>query len=110
MFRSGRYLYVMYMCHLAVEKFLKALVAERQDQLPPKTHNLYQLVQRAELEIIEEYRQLIADLNAASLPVRYPEDLQALSREYTKETTEGYLKKTQECIAWLKQHPSLRPL
>lgn len=37
---TGRYIYVVFMCHLAVEKLLKAIVAEFQAELPPKTHNL----------------------------------------------------------------------
>lgn len=36
MLHTGRYLYVIYMCHLAVKKLLKALVAETQAELPPK--------------------------------------------------------------------------
>jgi len=44
MLKSGRYVYVVFMCHLSVEKLLKGLVAETQEDLPPKTHNLRYLV------------------------------------------------------------------
>ncbi|OGQ05929.1 MAG: hypothetical protein A2W61_02020 [Deltaproteobacteria bacterium RIFCSPLOWO2_01_44_7] len=37
MFQTGRYLYVIYFCHLSLEKLLKAIVAETQEGLPPKT-------------------------------------------------------------------------
>ena len=40
MLDSGRYIYAVFMCHLAVEKALKALVVKRTENAPPRTHNL----------------------------------------------------------------------
>ena len=108
MLKSGRHLYVIYMCHLSLEKLLKAIVAENQEDLPPKTHNLYHLTKCIDLDIPVQFRQLFADINAASLPVRYPEDLEKLSAQYNKEVAQTYLKQTKECHQWLKQHPKLK--
>jgi HEPN domain-containing protein len=44
MLKSHRYLYVVFMCHLAIEKTLKALYAEARSAHPPKTHDLLFLV------------------------------------------------------------------
>ena len=44
MLATGRYLYVIFMCHLALEKTLKAIAAEAQQKTPPKTHDLLYLV------------------------------------------------------------------
>lgn len=46
MFRSGRYFYAVFMCHLAIEKALKGLYAEVLDATPPKTHNLLYLLDK----------------------------------------------------------------
>ena len=49
MYKAGRYIYVVFMCHLAMEKMLKALLAKKYPQdIPPKIHNLINLAQRAE--------------------------------------------------------------
>lgn len=40
MLESGRYLYVVFMCHLALEKMLKAHVTEATQAIPPKSHDL----------------------------------------------------------------------
>ena len=40
MFATARYLYVIFLCHLALEKLLKAHVAEVTQNLPIKTHDL----------------------------------------------------------------------
>jgi HEPN domain-containing protein len=37
MMSAGRYLYVVFMCHLAIEKLLKAIVHETTGGLPPKS-------------------------------------------------------------------------
>ncbi len=39
---AGRYLYVVFMCHLALEKILKAPVTEVTQTIPPKSHDMAQ--------------------------------------------------------------------
>jgi len=52
MYKVGRYLYVVFMCHLAIEKMLKALLSHKYpENVPPKIHNLINLAQRAEVTI-----------------------------------------------------------
>jgi len=40
MLETGRYLYVIFLCHLSLEKILKAHVAEVTQTLPIKTHDV----------------------------------------------------------------------
>ena len=67
---TGRYLYVIFRCHLALEKLLKAHVAEVTQALPIKTHDLIYLVKKCELEIPENYLDFIGKINTASIPTR----------------------------------------
>jgi HEPN domain-containing protein len=39
MFKSKRYIYAVFMCHLSIEKVLKGLYAQMLPEVPPKTHN-----------------------------------------------------------------------
>ena len=48
MFRSRRYIYAVFMCHLSLEKALKGLVTAVTGEIPPRTHNLIHLVKIAE--------------------------------------------------------------
>ncbi|MCL2225121.1 MAG: HEPN domain-containing protein [Defluviitaleaceae bacterium] len=43
--KTGRYLYVGFMCHQAIEKSLKAVIARAcaEGEIPPKIHNLTRL-------------------------------------------------------------------
>lgn len=110
MFKTGRYLYVVFMCHLALEKMLKAHVELHENKVPPKIHNLKLLVTRAELEISAEMMGTILELNQSSIPTRYPEDLQSILTGYTREYCSRILKQTEETLQWLKTHPRFAQL
>ncbi len=107
MLETGRYLYVVFLCHLSLEKMLKAHVAEVTQTFPIKTHDLIYLVKKAELELPETYLDFIGKINTASIPTRYPEDLQRSLKDYPKSVAKDYLSQTQEIIQWLKEHPNL---
>ena len=65
---TERYLYVIFLCHLALEKLLKAHVAEFTQTVPIKTHDLIYLVKKCELELPENYLDLSAKLTQRVFP------------------------------------------
>ena len=73
LYKSKRFVYVIFMCHLAVEKVLKAMVAHKTKKPPPKTHDLFYLVKLSSLDLPENYTPTLMHLNEASVPTRYPE-------------------------------------
>jgi HEPN domain-containing protein len=95
------------MCHLSVEKALKALVNLRTGQIPPKTHDLRFLARLTGMNIPEEYGMLISRLNEVSIPTRYPEDIKRLVKQYKKSVTERYLKETKGLLKWIKKNETL---
>ncbi|MCK6567556.1 MAG: DNA-binding protein [Chloroflexi bacterium] len=107
MLRTGRYLYAIFLCHLALEKMLKAHVAEATQSLPIKTHDLIYLVKTSGLELQEDHLDFIGKINTASIPTRYPDDLERALKDYPKPVAQEYLNQTQEILKWLKEHPNL---
>jgi len=107
MLMTGRYLYVIFLCHLALEKLLKAHVAEVTQTLPIKTHDLIYLVKKCELVLSQNHLDFIGKINTASIPTRYPDDLQRSLKDYPESVARDYLNQTTELIQWLKQHPNL---
>ncbi len=75
MFQGGRYLYAVFMCHLAVEKALKGLYFERLWETPPRSHSLVYLLNAVGIVPPEKPGKFIARLSETSIPTRYPEDL-----------------------------------
>jgi HEPN domain-containing protein len=107
MLETGRYLYVIFLCHLALEKMLKAHVAEVTQSVPIKSHDLIYFVKASGLVLSKEHLDFIGKINTASIPTRYPDDLQRTLKEYPKSVAKDYLSQTKEILKWLKEHPNL---
>jgi HEPN domain-containing protein len=108
MLTTGRYLYVVFMCHLALEKMLKAHVTEATQSVPAKSHDLIYLLKKSGINPPQSHLEFIGKINNASIPTRYPEDLQRMLREYPEPVVRDYLRQTEEVLQWLKQHPNLQ--
>ena len=87
MLDSGRYFFVVFMCHLTIEKLLKSVIIERQGIEPPKIHNLIGLMARAGLAIPTERRPLINKLDNMSVVTRYSDGQRAIAGMLTDEST-----------------------
>ena len=72
------------MCHMALEKALKGLYQARRGEVPPKTHNLVYLIGQAQVA------------------ARYPEDLDAVRRLYSRPVAQSILQQTQEAVQWIR--------
>ena len=103
MFKSERYVYCIFMCHLSLEKALKGLLVKQTGEYPPKSHSLIFFVEKLGLQISDSTYEFIFTLNKISVPTRYPEDLRKLFEEYTKSKTEDILNSTRETQSWIKQ-------
>ena len=108
MLKTGRYIYVLFMSHLSVEKLLKALYEADLRKIPPKTHNLIYLSKTINLKIPENHLQTLESLNDLSIVTRYPEDIDSLIKSFRKERVEEYLKKTKAFLKWLKNDKRLK--
>jgi HEPN domain-containing protein len=94
MLDSRRYIYAVFMCHMTVEKALKALVVKRTGDAPPRTHNLVQLVGLASL------------LSSAGVSTRYPEELSKALDDYPPTVVQEYVTRAGEVVQCLKNQVS----
>ena len=101
MFRGGRYMYAVFMCHLSLEKALKGRYAEKLGKEPPKTHNLLYLLEKMKLTLPEALFDFISTLNRVSVPTRYPDDLQRILKDYDKKKTKEVLDQSKKVLQWL---------
>lgn len=102
MCQGGRYLYVVFLCHLAVEKALKGLYFERRREIPPKSHNVLYLLNTLGIVPPEKPGKFFAKLSEASIPTRYPEDLAKVQQLYTAGVVKDILAATKETIARIR--------
>lgn len=100
---SGKYDWCLFIGHLALEKSLKAVfVMVNENKMPPKTHNLVKLSEMTNLNLEEEKRLFLDEVNDFNIEVRYPEYKNEFYKTCTREYAEEYLTKIQEMSAWLK--------
>ena len=107
MFKTGRYIYTVFMCHLALEKVLKAKIEEVTGKTPPRTHDLEYLTELAKLSPDEDKEKFIAEITNLSVVTRYPKDFQRILKDFSKKRTELVLKKTKEVFEWIKKSITL---
>jgi HEPN domain-containing protein len=103
MFKTGRYIYTVFMCHLSIEKALKGLYAQKFKDNPPKIHNLVYLCKKIGLNLPNGLIKFVTELNQVSIPTRYPDELKILLKEYNKQRSSNLIKSTEETLKWLKE-------
>ncbi len=101
-FHTGRYIYVVFFCHLAVEKMLKAVVEKVTGKTPPRTHNLVILLKQAALQPPRDMLKFMGELSETSVATRYPLDFESTAESYTQSAAESCLKQAKEALKWIE--------
>lgn len=71
--KSGKYIEGMFFCHLSIEKILKAIVVKQNENIPPRSHDLFYLAEQATITITETQSDFMQILMKYQLEGRYPE-------------------------------------
>jgi len=103
MFAGGRYFYAVFMCHLSIEKALKALYRKALNREPPRVHNLIYLLKQISVRPPEPIGRFIVKLNEASVATRYPEEIKKLQKDFTQKIVKEILSKGRETLVWIKK-------
>jgi HEPN domain-containing protein len=103
MLATGRYLYVGFMCHQAVEKGLKAFIA-KDGSFPPKTHNLNRLAELGKLDNLmsPEHQTLIDMLLPLNIEARYPSYKDKIHTLLNDDNCKKIVDDTKDLITWIK--------
>ena len=105
MLKSGRWLYVVFMCQQAVEKLVKGLYVQYVDDNVPRTHNIGLIINRLEdhlpTQVLERHYQLFDTLSKHYLADRYPVYISTSGEHISKKYAEDILCDTKEVYQWL---------
>ena len=104
LFSSKNYLWMGFLCHLIVEKALKAVIANITNDAPPKDHRLIKLATLAQIddELSEEQVALLAKLQPLQIEARYPSYKERIAATLTPEYCKELLRETEEFLCWIK--------
>lgn len=84
LFEIKRYPESLFFGHIVLEKILKAHVAKHIKKQAPKTHNLMQLMELAELNLPDDDKNLLDLVNIFNLRSRYPDYKLKFFKTYNK--------------------------
>ncbi|MEI7811476.1 MAG: HEPN domain-containing protein [Ignavibacteria bacterium] len=93
--------FCLFLCHLVIEKLLKALAVKAINDFPPKTHNLLRLAELAGLQITPDDIKLLEELNKFQMDTRYPDEKFTLYKMATLEFTTERILKIEMFRKWL---------
>lgn len=100
-FISARYDWCLYIGHLALEKILKALFVNRnENSIPPKIHNLVRLAELSNLELDDEQKIQLDKINDFNLQTRYPDYNLEFYKRCNAEYAREHLNKIKELFSW----------
>lgn len=103
LFEKKDFSYALFLGHLSLEKSIKAIFVSRHDAVPPFTHRLPYLAEKAGLILSTEQLELLEVVTDFNLEARYPDERFTFQNKCTAEFTTDYLKKIEEMMAWLRQ-------
>jgi HEPN domain-containing protein len=94
-----------FFCHLIVEKALKAVIAHKTDEIPPRLHDLDRLAVLGGIseDLSEEQWMLLNKLTPLQIEARYPEYKERIQSALTPAVCGQLLKQTEEFLCWIKQ-------
>lgn len=108
---NGHYLYMGFMCHLTIEKAIKSVITQVTEEMPPRSHHLTELAEKAQIhgKMNAAQRSFLLLLNPLNIEGRYPEYKSIIADSLTEERCAGILKETEELLCWIKQQLSAPP-
>jgi len=101
LFDNKDYSYALFFGHLTIEKILKAIYVDRCGTVPPFTHSLNLLAEKASLKLTEEQTRLFTIISRFNIEARYADYKFIFWKQCTKEYTKKYLFKIEEIKQWL---------
>ena len=96
LFRSGHYIWALFLGHLVIEKLLKAVYVKNIDTNVPYIHNLTKVAEEAKLELTEEQKDFLDEVTTFNIKARYPDYKGRFYKKATKKFTEHYIKEIKE--------------
>lgn len=72
-------------------------------QIPPKSHDLEYLAEKAGLNLQVEDSDFLTEMNQFVLEARYPDEKLDIYKKATKIIAESYFKRTIQFTTWLKE-------
>jgi HEPN domain-containing protein len=93
----------LFLGHLVIEKFLKALYVKKKSEQPPYIHNLLRIADKAEITFTEEQLDILTTITSFNIEARYDDYKSVFYRKCTFEYTTIWIDNIKEIAEWIKE-------
>ena len=102
LFEKKKYLQSLFFMHLAIEKIAKAFwIRDNDTNIPPKTHNLVYLISQTKVELSEDDKEFLLNINRFQIEGRYPDYVSQLYKICDDTFTSQTIAFTEKLKTWL---------
>ncbi len=101
LFRSGHYMWALFLGHLVIEKLLKAIYVKNVGVDVPYTHNLLKIAGDAKLGLTEEQKDFLSEITTFNIKARYPDFKGRFYKKASKKFAAHYMEEIKEFRKWL---------
>jgi AbiV family abortive infection protein len=101
LFKHKHYAHALFLCHLVLEKVLKALVLKRTKEFAPQIHDLRRLAEKAVLNFTKEQSQEFDIITTFNIRARYDDTKRTFYQKATQAYAKRYLDVSREMYKWL---------
>ncbi len=101
LFKLKHYAHSLFLCHLVLEKVLKAIVLKRTNELAPQIHDLRRLAEKAGLNFTAEQGKELDIISTFNIRARYDDTKRTFYQKGTQAYATKYLKVIEELYTWL---------
>ena len=99
---KGDYTWSLFVGHLVVEKLLKACYVFNIDLVPPFTHDLVRLSEKAGISLSEDQKDLLDTISTFNISARYDDYRSTFHRKCTRDFTGKWIHEIEGVRLWLK--------
>ncbi len=100
--KTKRYMHALFFCHLSLEKYLKGMIAQRNEAVPI-THDLLILAEKAKVELTQYQAKLLYDVNTFNINARYDDFKNSFYKRATADYARKYIIEIDTFKTWLKK-------
>jgi len=103
--KKKRLLHMGFFCHMVAEKSLKAVVAKKTGEMPPKIHDLKKLAKMGDLlnSFTESQLNFLIELEPLNIEARYPKYKENIASTLTIKRCKQLFKETECFLCWIKK-------
>ena len=99
---NKHYDWCLFIAHLVIEKTLKALwVRDNDNNIPPKVHNLLKLTELININLSDEQKMFLMNINDFNIEARYPDYKFSFHKKCTRKFTTETFNEIKILYKWL---------